>query len=90
MKSPAKLFAPITAVFLFVVSFAFAQNINPQVKQVQTTGGQSAVELPSEKHLRNVRQLTDGGENAEAYFSGDGRQLIFQSKRDGRATRFTR
>ena len=44
----------------------------------------SPVELPAEKRLRNVRQLTDGGENAEAYFSGDGRSLIFQSKRDGR------
>ncbi len=43
----------------------------------------SAVELPQEKHLRNVRQLTFGGENAEAYFSADGRRLIFQSKRDG-------
>jgi Tol biopolymer transport system component len=40
--------------------------------------------LPAEKHLRNVRQLTFGGENAEAYFSGDGRELIFQSKRDDR------
>ncbi|HVF49074.1 MAG TPA: hypothetical protein VNA19_03240 [Pyrinomonadaceae bacterium] len=39
---------------------------------------------PSERHLRNVRQLTFGGENAEAYFSSDGRTLIFQSKRDGR------
>lgn len=38
-----------------------------------------------ESHLRNVRQLTNGGENAEAYFSGDGRQLIFQSTRDGRS-----
>jgi TolB protein len=38
--------------------------------------------LPAEKHLRNVRQLTFGGENAEAYFSADGRELIFQSKRD--------
>ncbi len=37
----------------------------------------------SEKHLRNVRQLTFGGENAEAYFSPDGAQLIFQSTRDG-------
>ena len=25
--------------------------------------------LPQEKHLRNIRQLTFGGENAEAYFS---------------------
>lgn len=33
-----------------------------------------------EKHLRNIRQLTSGGENAEAYFSSDGKRLIFQSK----------
>lgn len=38
----------------------------------------------SEKHLGNVKQLTFGGENAEAYFSPDGRKLIFQSTRDGR------
>jgi len=37
-----------------------------------------------ERHLRNLRQLTNGGENAEAYFSRDGRRLIFQSTRDGR------
>jgi Tol biopolymer transport system component len=40
--------------------------------------------LPDEKHLRNIRQLTFGGENAEAYFSADGKKLIFQSTRDGR------
>ena len=39
---------------------------------------------PEEKHLRNIKQLTFGGENAEAYFSADGKQLIFQSTRDGR------
>jgi TolB protein len=32
-----------------------------------------------EKHLRNVLQLTFGGQNAEAYFSADGSKLIFQS-----------
>ncbi len=37
-----------------------------------------------ETHLRNIKQLTDGGENAEAYFSHDGRRMIFQSTRDGR------
>ena len=47
--------------------------------------GQAAVrEIPGEKHLRNIKQLTFGGENAEAYFSFDGRKLIFQSKRDAR------
>ena len=39
---------------------------------------------PGERHLRNLRRLTNGGENAEAYFSADGRRLIFQSTRDGR------
>src|SRR5256884_3625658 len=31
-----------------------------------------------EVHLRNLRQLTFGGQNAEAYFSPSGRLLIFQ------------
>src|SRR5207245_5802859 len=44
---------------------------------------QSDLALPQEKHLRNLRQLTFGGQNAEAYFSFDGRKLIFQSTRDG-------
>ncbi len=34
---------------------------------------------PRETHLRNVRQLTFGGENAEGYFSFDGKRLIYQS-----------
>ena len=33
---------------------------------------------PGERHLRNIRQLTFGGNNAEAYFSRSGKQLIFQ------------
>ncbi len=41
--------------------------------------------LPGERHLKNVRQLTFGGENAEAYFSFDGKELVFQSTRDGSA-----
>jgi Tol biopolymer transport system component len=39
--------------------------------------------LPREVHLRDVVQLTRGqGENAEAYWSFSGDQLIFQSARD--------
>jgi len=32
-----------------------------------------------ENHLSNIRQLTFGGNNAEAYWSPDGKQLVFQS-----------
>ncbi|MCU0330367.1 MAG: hypothetical protein MUC47_05245 [Candidatus Kapabacteria bacterium] len=39
-----------------------------------------ALQLPAqEAHLKNIRQLTYGGDNAEAYFSPDGRHLAFQS-----------
>ncbi len=34
-----------------------------------------------EKHFKNLRQLTWGGNNAEAYFSFDGKRLSFQSDR---------
>ncbi|MGB5288788.1 MAG: hypothetical protein WBN42_09885, partial [Ignavibacteriaceae bacterium] len=32
-----------------------------------------------EKHLSNIRMLTDGGENAEAYLSFDEKKLIYQA-----------
>ena len=34
-------------------------------------------------HFGNIRQLTRGGQNAEAYWSPDGKRLIFQSTRKG-------
>jgi Tol biopolymer transport system component len=36
---------------------------------------------PQETHFGELRMLTDGGENAEAYFSFAGNDLIFQSTR---------
>jgi Tol biopolymer transport system component len=45
-----------------------------------TTGASGTFLQPEsgERHLKNIRQLTFGGNNAEAYFSRSGRQLIFQ------------
>jgi Tol biopolymer transport system component len=55
----------------------------PRQPQAQEAG--KPLTDPREKHLANVRQLTTEGENAEAYFSRDGKKLIFQraSKGDG-------
>jgi Tol biopolymer transport system component len=41
-----------------------------------------AVSSSAERHLANIRQLTVGRQNAEAYFSFDGTKLIFQSTND--------
>ena len=39
----------------------------------------------SAMHLDNLKQLTSGGQNAEAYWAPDGKRIIFQSTRDGHA-----
>ena len=36
------------------------------------------IHFPGETHFANVRQLTFGGDNAEAYFSNDGKYIVFQ------------
>lgn len=50
-----------------------------------TTHEQTPIQRADEPHLANVRQLTFGGQNAEAYFSKDGRELVFQSTRGDHA-----
>ena len=67
-----KILAPLFALALLSSSLLTAS-------RAQTNN----LALPDEKHLRNIKQLTFGGENAEAYFSADGKQLIFQSTREG-------
>jgi len=39
--------------------------------------------MEGEVHLSDVRQLTSGGENAEAYWAFDGSQLIYQARKPG-------
>ncbi|MEZ5306065.1 MAG: hypothetical protein R2684_02850 [Pyrinomonadaceae bacterium] len=57
--------------YLFVAILVTAASISAQSGSLSFEG---------EKHLKNIRQLTNTGENAEAYFSPDGKKLIFQSK----------
>jgi Tol biopolymer transport system component len=59
----------------------------PATSARANTGSRFAALVPDsgERHLSGLRQLTFGGENAEAYFSADGRYITFQSTRDGRS-----
>ncbi len=58
---------------LYLAAVAAAQ-IVPTLSRAQGT-----LHDERELHLTEVRQLTFGGENAEAYWSPDGSELIFQS-----------
>jgi TolB protein len=49
------------------------------------TGAEPFPDLPGEVRLTGVRKLTHGGQNAEAYFSPDGRRLVFQARGPGEA-----
>lgn len=53
----------------------FGETADSQKAKVSPTGS-------TERHLANIRQLTFGRQNAEAYFSFDGTKLIFQSTND--------
>jgi len=44
--------------------------------------GKDSLIHPKEKHFANIKQLTFGGINAEAYFSFDEKKIIFMSTRD--------
>src|SRR5690349_19568324 len=86
--TPRSILASTTAAALMgaaaVLLLACAGNRRELSANEATAEGVPAPRM-AERHLRNIRQLTFGGENAEAYFSHDGKRLIFQSTRDGRS-----
>ncbi|MFN0037189.1 MAG: hypothetical protein ACKVUS_19195 [Saprospiraceae bacterium] len=62
--------------FFFLFNFLLL-HLSAQNPAVLGTGLQPAA--PPENHLKNIRQLTFGGDNAEAYWSPDSKSLTFQS-----------
>lgn len=78
----------LTLFFLFSASSALARgsleteigffDYTPTFQILQT----SNLTVEGEKHLKNVKQLSFAGKNAEAYFSFDGKKLVFASNRN--------
>src|SRR5689334_17392754 len=83
MRSLIPKTTAVTIVTAVVACSSGPRSSSPALSSTPATNRSLSVE-PDERHLTNLRQLTFGGENAEAYFSRDGRRLIFQSTRDGR------
>ena len=72
---------PFAFCALALTSTAFA--VSRHKPASQTSQKTSIQADPREVHLANIKQLTFGGENAEAYFRADGKSLILQSSREG-------
>jgi len=71
----------ITVIAFGVLILTFMRMSSTKDSELENYADGSAVEFieTQEKHFKNLRQLTVSGENAEAYFSADGKKLIFQA-----------
>jgi len=77
----SKLFFSLPFVLTFIFSFSNFQIANSclwQGRQKSKTESDSLA-FPNEIHLKNIKQLTLGGENAECYFSFDGTKFSYQT-----------
>lgn len=67
-------------ILLSLTLFACAETETKQVKVKQAVEKtEPKVKYEQEVHIANLNQLTFGGDNAEAYFSFDDQQLVFQA-----------
>ncbi|RZP27190.1 hypothetical protein EVA25_03965 [bacterium] len=73
----------LVASVLGLVLSACASDQVEEVAQEPATELTEASSGSQELRFSNIRQLTFGGENAEAYFSSDGSELVFQTTREG-------
>lgn len=73
---------PLVAILALLAVIVLARLRNePAVEGTPAAAPASApasLGFPGEAHLANIRQITFGGQNAEAYFSADDTRLIFQ------------
>ena len=51
-------------------------------KETSLMAGSDTLIYPEEKYFKSIRQITFGGDNAEAYWSWDDKQMIFQSNNE--------
>ncbi len=65
---------------LLVASLLLLASPSPAWSEKAPVPAASLAPDPREAHLADLRQLTHSGENAEAYWSPDGRELVFQAR----------
>jgi len=70
-----------TILYILLVALTWSCQTSTQPAKVKAEDdvNTDTLRYPQEKHLVNVRQLTFGGDNAEAYFSFDNKKITFQT-----------
>ncbi len=78
------MIAPLGLAFLALIVLPGCESSQSEPADVEHAydPATDSLRFAGEVHLRNIRQLTFGGNNAEAYWSFDDQQLIFQSDWD--------
>lgn len=69
------------SIALLALLVSACQRSNEPPADGATSAPATSLAEAGERHLGNLKQLSFGGQNAEAYFSADGSELIFQSTR---------
>ncbi|MFZ1290021.1 MAG: hypothetical protein WAR79_08020 [Melioribacteraceae bacterium] len=67
---------------IFTINFVIILFVSCAQNKVEYNPVNDIFRFTGETHLRNIKQLTFGGNNAEAYWSFDGKKLVFQSDWD--------
>jgi len=76
---------PLIVTATAIISLGLACTTEETAKVEPQAGTESVTVFEGERYFKNVRQLTFGGQNAEAYFSYNADQLIFQATVDSLA-----
>lgn len=76
-------FAWLTVVLVGTLATSGCGSEQERSDDGETGSEAESLTMPGEDHFRNLRQLTDGGENAEAYWAFDGSALIYQATKPG-------
>lgn len=78
MMKKVLYFALPLAAMIALVSFKKKDYTVMPAASLEMPGPGDTIHYPEETHLRNVQQLTFGGDNAEAYWSYDSKYIVFQ------------
>ncbi|MGB0981366.1 MAG: hypothetical protein ACPGUH_04620, partial [Winogradskyella sp.] len=73
----------IAVILIVLISFSSCKNETSRIPEPKTTElskeKKATLIYPEETHFKSLRQVTFGGDNAEAYWSFNDKQLVFQS-----------